>query len=560
MKKIISVIIAITMLGLCSCGDVNEEGSQSGKSDVNSGTFSAEKSISSENAQEKQTERTIELDLSDSEKTQVTKVTLSGDIGRRASIKDVYGVDIISSDLVGLFGCPVEVELDGESGLLSFEVNTDNMDNIPIENLIVLCKNSDLNDDYQQIKSTLSGNVITAEIEKSDVYMLADCYQWFSAWGIDMSEYGYDSVFTSDEFSFTVSVPKGISYSEVSGSWEAQTQMMQKTLIKQNGSDDADMTVSLDAMRFPNDDDVCQDPAPIEDLDDVTDNIISVMSDLENNACQVEPKQTFELAENRKGYILEIYIPNDSSTGISEQTTITGYYEYSEDTYIVLGYHMWGSDEELVKKAEESIRSFKYTDAKTTEKTPVTSSEKKVTDYSERYNGAEVAESANGILFSCDGMDFSMDIPDGYQYDILDCTPVETDDGEKTTNLIEITSGDIYSGFIYDLADRYSAYIEANAMYNLYENTLYYCTAIEREEYTMSNGGKAYIMKLSRDEKTDYFEDEDGVYDFYGFYETGAGYDVYTWVGFTIDKNASKEQCDKLYDCLKSFDCTRSEK
>lgn len=541
MKKLIAVIMSITVLGLCACGDINEEGAASGSSEIYSETSSAAANDVSDAAEKKQEERTIELDLSDSEKPQITKVCLSGDIGRGASLENVYGIDIVSSELTGLFGCPVEVELDGESGLLSFEVDTGNMDNVPIENLIVLCKNSDDNDDYQQVKSTLSGNVITAQIQKSDIYMLADCYQWFSAWGMDMSEYAHDTVWTNDEFSFSFSLPAGISCSEVSDYWSAQwrsdvelVEIMEKSLIHQNSSKEAAMTVSLSAVRFPDDEDDCINPAPQQELDEVTDQIISSFSNSENYPCQIEPKQTMELLEDRKGYLLKIYAPDNTSIGIREQSTVTGYYEYSEDTYIVLSYFMWGADEELLKKAEDSVKSFKFTDTAKTNKITYNNN----TDDIDRYGSAELSETDSGILFNCEGMSFSMDIPDGYKCDIMDCKTEENDIGEKVTDLIEITSDSLYNGTVYDISDRYTAYMDANGMYNLYEKTVADYTAIKRDEYDMTNGGTAYVMMVSRDKKTGYFDDENGVYDFYGFYETGAS-DVYTCISFTINKNSS---------------------
>lgn len=561
-KRLLAAAIGLTMLGLCSlcsCGSIDGDSSQpeapaeSDAGDIVSVSEKDPSGLTSEPDGAAPAERTVELDLSDSEKPQVIKASLSGMIGEGADIENAYGRDVISSGVVGLFGCPVKVELDGGSGVLSFEVDRDNMDNVPIENLIVLCKNSDRNDDFSQVESSLSGNTITARISRSDVYMLADCYQWFSAWGMDANGYAHDMTFSNGEFDFAFTLPAETVCCGVSDSWHSANGMMERELIHQYDSKDADLTVNLTAMRFTDDRSECSDPLPAVGLDELTDEIIKGLTAAEYIDAEAEPKQTMELADGRKGYLLNIHMSGDTSKGISEQSMVSGYFEYSDDTYIVLSYFLWGSDEQLISKAEDSVRSFDFTGPAK----EITAGHEPDTDYSGRYSGAVLEEADGRISFSSEELGFSMAVPRGFGCEIADLETNENSDGEKSTPLIRLTSDSLYYGSVYDVTDRYTAYIDANGMYNFYDKTMDSHTAIKRDQYVMSNGGKAYVMMLSVDRKTDCYGDENGVYDFCGFYETGAS-DVYTCIRLTADKGITENQQEQLYSCLKSFDCTGS--
>ncbi len=556
MKKLLAAVIGLAILGLSSCGSIDEDGSQSeapgGSVDITSISEKDPPKLTSEIVDEIPAERTIELDLSDSKKPQVIKASLSGLIGEGAVIRNVYGSDIISSGVVGLFGCPVNIELDGESGELSFEVNTYNMDNVPVDNLIVLCKNSDGNDDFVQVESSLSGNIITAKINRSDVYMLVDCYQWFSAWNMDAGEYAHAMTFSNDEFDFKFTLPAETVCCGASDSWHSANGMMERELIHQYDSDSAELTVNLTAMRFTDDNNECSDPLPAVGLDELTDEIIKGLTASEYVNIEAEPKQTMQLAGGRKGYLLKIHSQGDTAHGISEQSMVSGYFEYNEDTYIVLTYFLWGADEQLINKAENSIRSFEFTGPEK----DITINNEPDADYSDRYSGAALEETAGGIVFSSDGMGFSMDVPKGFSCEIAELKTNENSGGEKSTQLISVTSDSLYYGSVYDVTDRYTAYIDANGMYNFYEKTAADHSAIKRDRYVMSNGGEAYVMMLSVDRKTKVYGDENGVYDFCGFYETGAS-NVYTCIRLTSDKSISEEQCEMIYSFLKSFDCTK---
>lgn len=374
----IKAIFAAAAAGLilCSCGSTDTGAKSEKKIPAANSASVSESSESSERPDESSepentdsaedpsepetSQRTVELDLSDSENPQVLKVSLSGEMKNGAALENVYNVDLISTGVVGLFGCPVHAEFVGEKAVISFEVDEKNTDGVPLENLIVLCGNYN-SQEYNEVESRLEGNTVIAEIDRSDTYMLADSYQWYSVWGVDMSEQSHDVTVKNDKFGFKFILPAGLSQSEVLSDWTCEDgRMMEMPLLHQNQSKEAEMTVTLKAMRFPNSEDECRDPQPMIGLGTMTDEILSGLSASEFIHIEVAPKESIELSDGRKGYLIKYHTPEDRNVGVHEQSCLCGYYQYSDDTYIILSYLFNGADEKLSEKADSSLRSFEY--------------------------------------------------------------------------------------------------------------------------------------------------------------------------------------------------------
>ncbi len=126
----------------------------------------------------------------------VTRFSLSaecaGDIRTHARVVDIKNMQ---SDIAGDFGISVEIEYDDiENPVISFNYDKKQLYGLPEENLIILHDDNSQNG-YSEIKSFLDTDncTISAEIEDSGIYVLADIYQWYDYIGKDNSDYEYFS-------------------------------------------------------------------------------------------------------------------------------------------------------------------------------------------------------------------------------------------------------------------------------------------------------------------------------------------------------------------------------
>lgn len=199
MKRILSFIAALIMTAAvcCSCGDTD------------AGTDSPETS-------ESETEENVEIIIPETEpdikhqtytksiekgeKPEVTAVHLScmcdGDIKEKVEISDLYNVNVLQSGVVGLVGVPIELTYDDSLSetKLYFLYDADELRGIPQKNLIMLHYNeeSQFYDTVENFVLNEDEHTVSADISEGGVYLLADAYQWYDCWGIDVSEYEYD--------------------------------------------------------------------------------------------------------------------------------------------------------------------------------------------------------------------------------------------------------------------------------------------------------------------------------------------------------------------------------
>ena len=162
----------------------------------------------SEVSPEEDNRKSYEVDIYNPDKPEVIKVILSGEckgkIGKKVSIFDLYGMNVMHSGVVGLVGVPVDVSFsDVDDVELTFVYDEDELRGIPESNLIML-RYDEKSMFYKTVNKCVcdtEANTITAPIKKEGVYLLVDAYQWYTVWGIDASEYEYDmdmTLFVSD--------------------------------------------------------------------------------------------------------------------------------------------------------------------------------------------------------------------------------------------------------------------------------------------------------------------------------------------------------------------------
>jgi len=197
-----SVLLLATLMSACAPGredakDVSEEREyrdhDSDRSSGGSRRASDDESDSDSDRQE------YAEWIRDEQKPELIEVILSGEcdgrIADKVNIADMYGIDILSSGVVGLVGAPVSVTFyDVKDPKLCFVYDPSELRGIPERNLILLHL-----DEETQFYETIQGSEtdtteheLTAPIEEDGIYLLADAYQWYGCWGADVSAYAYD--------------------------------------------------------------------------------------------------------------------------------------------------------------------------------------------------------------------------------------------------------------------------------------------------------------------------------------------------------------------------------
>ena len=129
----------------------------------------------------------------------IAEVTFSGisrdKIEKQAGIEAIDSKNSPHSGVVGLIGLPIDLSYDDvEEPEICFTYVEKYLGSVPEKNLLMLHYNEagGLYDIVNGFVLDEEQNMISAPITEGGVYLLADAYQWYSAWGIDTSGYEYD--------------------------------------------------------------------------------------------------------------------------------------------------------------------------------------------------------------------------------------------------------------------------------------------------------------------------------------------------------------------------------
>ena len=207
MKKLFSVMAVLSMMISCtSCGllysayETDEELTvPTEEIPVTETVISAE--VATEQLEKADpTRQKCRKTIKNSEKPEVVKVYFEGlcseDIRKHAQVKDLYNIDMLHSGVVGLVGIPIEIEYDSEISQprLGLEYDTSELRGIPEKNLIMLhySEEDEFYNTVEDFELDTDKCIVSADIDESGVYLLADAYQWYDCWGIDVSEYAYE--------------------------------------------------------------------------------------------------------------------------------------------------------------------------------------------------------------------------------------------------------------------------------------------------------------------------------------------------------------------------------
>lgn len=159
--------------------------------------------------------QTFEQDIIDPEKPAVTKVSVemstNGNIDKTTAVSNVNNIDMLSTDVVGLVGVPVEINCSSvfDEAVITFWYNKDELGEVDENNLSVMWYDEEDNFyrllDRESVIDTDKGTVSYTTTHFS-TYMLVDKTQWYDAWkenldyrtGTSADQNYYDFAFVID--------------------------------------------------------------------------------------------------------------------------------------------------------------------------------------------------------------------------------------------------------------------------------------------------------------------------------------------------------------------------
>jgi len=157
-------------------------------------------------------EQTISQSIEESEKPEVTDVTVSfsgtGNINNTTTIESIYNVDMLSSEVVGLVGAPVEITSTSQfdEAVITFTYDDTQLGDVPEENLSIMWYDEENNWfkilDQESVVDT-ENNTVSVTTTHFSKYMLVNKEEWFETW-IDSINYtrdenvGYNFAFVVD--------------------------------------------------------------------------------------------------------------------------------------------------------------------------------------------------------------------------------------------------------------------------------------------------------------------------------------------------------------------------
>ncbi len=133
--------------------------------------------------------QTVSQEIEEPEKPEITNVSVSmntnGNIKNMTTIKNIYNQDVMSSNLEGLVGAPIEIETTScfDTADIVFEYDESLLKDVNEEDLAVVWYDEE-NHIYrlQDSKVDPENNKVKATVTHFSKYMLVDKVQWFKNW------------------------------------------------------------------------------------------------------------------------------------------------------------------------------------------------------------------------------------------------------------------------------------------------------------------------------------------------------------------------------------------
>lgn len=132
-----------------------------------------------------------EQTISQVNKAEIVKVSVafagSGNLQKTTRIDNMYNIDILSSEVVGLVGVPVEINTASQfdKATITFEYNESKLGDIPEENLCIMWYDEE-NEwyhilDQDSIIDTVN-NTVSVETTHLSTYLVVDRQDWYKVW------------------------------------------------------------------------------------------------------------------------------------------------------------------------------------------------------------------------------------------------------------------------------------------------------------------------------------------------------------------------------------------
>lgn len=147
--------------------------------------------------------QTYTYDILDAEKPEITAVSVelscSGLIDNYVYIENMYNIDMLSSDVAGLVGVPVEIQadVDFDTARITFTYDDAALGDTPEENLCVMWYDEE-NDTYvildEDTVLDTQNNTVSYVTNHFSTYMIVDKEVWYDTWRIDINYRDSDDV------------------------------------------------------------------------------------------------------------------------------------------------------------------------------------------------------------------------------------------------------------------------------------------------------------------------------------------------------------------------------
>ncbi len=288
------------------------------------------------------------LDLSDSQRPHVASVELTG--ADNADISNVYNINVLHSEVVGLFGCPVEVQADEFDGaVLTFRYDESKMYHVPAENLIVLHYDEE-DYFYNEIRSLHNeeDNSISVQITEGGAYMLADKFEWYKAWGYDVDEFAHDTMYHDEAagVEFEMLIPAEVDFDIIdSYPQETASGMTETPLIE----GDTDEPFYINAV--------------LREGEDIWQKEYTGWQELIFAPPEYQHIESEQLTLENGAQAMLYHWSIDEHQGLNAAASVFMNFKIDNDTFITVSFGISGNDnkEELTKLSEEYLRTFRWT-------------------------------------------------------------------------------------------------------------------------------------------------------------------------------------------------------
>ena len=212
-KKLTAMFIAAAMaLGMAACGE--DDSSSKTRSKIKGSPFEQVLNGDAQSSVNEQEKDHSSADKSVIETGAYAKVGNNGaaavyevymyspdePLDGKVTFRDLYGVHVLHTGVVGLVGAPIEVDYDPDEvkgGTLLFGVLKSELNGVRPDALMFM-RYDEENENYVELEEQTHMDelgdslAMYLQIDKPGVYLLVNKYAWYSAWGIDLDDNGLE--------------------------------------------------------------------------------------------------------------------------------------------------------------------------------------------------------------------------------------------------------------------------------------------------------------------------------------------------------------------------------